>query len=499
MLRAFIIGILLACSLVSSAQDRSLDVSRAGNTYVVPLRTKGSIEQVDIATLCDALAIAVNLDSNGKCLTVDLPQAIAMREGNPFVRYGSKIQQLPLPVERVGHAYWVPLEWAVDRLTSQGIEEVDFDKVRHTLALRPGKIVWRNATVSGEGSNILRIEIALPPGPIVDTEVTDSAFVIKVSGARVDTSLKVDCPPSLASVQYRLEDEPPAIAIYPSGRIDSIQTVTNRTWRIMMKSTSTNMPTTSIPTLPVTTEKGVPVGKSNESKIDDARKRWKVDCIVLDAGHGGKDPGAMHNKLKEKDLTLDIVLRLAELLRKETGLRVVLTRDKDEFIPLQDRGKIANRENGKLFVSVHINASKNTRLSGTECFFLSPAKTPRALEVAKFENEVVKLEADANAYQSFDDERLILLSMAQAQYLKESQQIAEVALKESVRLTRLPDLGVDQAGFYVLVGASMPAILFECAFISNDRDATVLREPDERQKFADALRTAILKFRDSSE
>ena len=135
-----------------------------------------------------------------------------------------------------------------------------------------------------------------------------------------------------------------------------------------------------------------PLGKVNEY-IDDVKERWRLDIVVLDAGHGGKDPGSQGKYgTKEKDVVLDITKRVGRLLEKNTGIKVVYTRDEDVFVPLIDRTKMANDANGKLFISVHANSNPNRKIQGFETYLLRPGKSEDAIEVASRENAVIKLE-----------------------------------------------------------------------------------------------------------
>jgi len=235
------------------------------------------------------------------------------------------------------------------------------------------------------------------------------------------------------------------------------------------------------------------VDQSDEMKNE--RDKWAFDVIVLDPGHGGKDPGAVgKKKTKEKNITLQVAKRLKPLLEKRLHVRVVLTRDRDEFIPLAERGKIANTAGGKLFVSIHCNAAKNRTASGIETYFLAPARRERALEVALAENSVIQYEETTTQYPDLTDEGYILTAMAQGHFMKESEDLAGMVQDETSRALNLTNRGVDQAGFYVLIGASMPAILFEMGFISHRKEEMLLRSSDFQQELAEALYRSIEAF-----
>ena len=209
-----------------------------------------------------------------------------------------------------------------------------------------------------------------------------------------------------------------------------------------------------------------PLGKVTEH-IDDVKKRWHLDTVVLDAGHGGKDPGAIGKYgTMEKDVVLDIVKRTGKLLEK-SGIKVFYTRDEDVFVPLLERTKMANDTNGKLFVSIHANANKNRKIQGFETYLLRPGKSEDAIEVASRENSVINLEEIKDQYADLSGEALIMATMAQSMFMKESEDLASIIQMELDKRLSTPNRGVKQAGFYVLIGASMPNVLVEVGFLSN--------------------------------
>ncbi len=224
-------------------------------------------------------------------------------------------------------------------------------------------------------------------------------------------------------------------------------------------------------------------------------KSWTLKQVIIDAGHGGKDPGAKGlYDLEEKTVTLDIAKRLAGMLKDE-GIASRMTRTEDRFLELHERTKFANENQGDLFVSIHCNSFHNPNVGGFETYFLKPAKSERAVEAATRENSVVKLESGSGEYQDLTEENHILLTMATSQYMKDSEVWAANAIKHLGEKTGLEVRGVDQAGFYVLMGASMPAILVECGYLSNPDDAKLLATERGRQQIAVALLESVKKMK----
>ena len=220
---------------------------------------------------------------------------------------------------------------------------------------------------------------------------------------------------------------------------------------------------------------------------------WRV---VIDPGHGGRDPGALGRRgTREKDVVLGIARRVHERLQAEPGVEPVLTRDRDVFVPVRDRSQLAVEREGELFVSIHANVARDRRASGFETFFLSPARTEEAREVAVRENSVMDLEEgdgpDLGAIQ------FILAGLDRNVNLQESRRLAgyvQNAMRER-RATR--DRGVKQGPFWVLLGAlsRMPSVLVEVGFLSSSEEERVLRSERGQEEIAEAIADAILEYR----
>tara|TARA_B100000214_G_scaffold56237_1_gene36081 strand:+ start:3650 stop:5059 length:1410 start_codon:yes stop_codon:yes gene_type:complete len=236
-----------------------------------------------------------------------------------------------------------------------------------------------------------------------------------------------------------------------------------------------------------------------DDHIEDVKEKWRLDVVVLDAGHGGKDPGAIGKYgTMEKDVVLDITKRAGSLLEK-SGIKVIYTREEDVFVPLLERTKMANEANGKLFVSIHANANKNRKIQGFETFLLRPGKSEDAIEVASRENSVISLEEFTDQYADLTGEALIMATMAQTMFMKESEDLAAIIQMELDKRLNSPNRGVKQAGFYVLIGASMPNALVEVGFISNPAEEKRLKQSSHKQKIAEGIFEAVKHFKLSRE
>jgi N-acetylmuramoyl-L-alanine amidase len=218
----------------------------------------------------------------------------------------------------------------------------------------------------------------------------------------------------------------------------------------------------------------------------------KIGRIVVDAGHGGHDTGTIGPQgLEEKDLVLDVALRLGHLLEKAMGADVVYTRDDDTFIPLETRTAIANREQADLFISVHANSSQDDSARGVETYYLNFSSSPEALEVAARENAVSE--------KSIHELQDLVKKIAMKEKIEESREFAAEVQKSlsgglSTRGSNMRDRGVKKAPFIVLIGASMPSILAEISFLSNPGDERRLLTPEYRQKIAESLYRGIARY-----
>lgn len=226
--------------------------------------------------------------------------------------------------------------------------------------------------------------------------------------------------------------------------------------------------------------------------------RWTLDTVVIDAGHGGDDEGAIgYGGVLEKDIVLPVSMRIGKALEERLGVNVVYTRTDDRFIPLDERGHIANEAGGKLFVSIHTNAAPDHRARGTETFFLGMHKTDAAQSVMERENQVVELESDPDRYAEYDQSALITQVLAQSSFMSHSQMLASLIQNEFDRRPENVNRGVKQAGFYVLWSASMPAVLVELGFLTNPREAAWMRSVEGQKELADAVVRAIESFETS--
>jgi N-acetylmuramoyl-L-alanine amidase len=223
----------------------------------------------------------------------------------------------------------------------------------------------------------------------------------------------------------------------------------------------------------------------------------RIYTVIIDAGHGGKDPGTTGlSGVFEKNIVLPISIKLKNYLSKEyDDLKVVMTRDKDEFIELKKRGQIANSENGNLFISIHCNAKKNEEndKSGFEIYLLDLARVDEANKITLDENKFIAYNEKIDT--SYLTQNKMLASVYQQAYLNYSERFSSMIETEMIKGTKLPGRGLFQAGFWVLLSASMPTVLVECGYLTNSTDEEYLKSEKGQDEIAKSIFKAVRYFK----
>ncbi|TRX40883.1 N-acetylmuramoyl-L-alanine amidase family protein [Flavobacterium restrictum] len=221
--------------------------------------------------------------------------------------------------------------------------------------------------------------------------------------------------------------------------------------------------------------------------------------VVLDAGHGGHDSGAHYNGHIEKDITLEVILRVGKILEQNSSISLIYTRKTDEFIELRERAKIANRANANLFVSVHCNANRNSGASGSETYVMGMSRANMNFEVSKAENSVIFLEDNyKKTYKGFDPnnpETLIGLKIVQENNLTSSIDLANKVQNNFSISSEIKSRGIKQEPIWVLDATVMPGVLIETGFVSSPSDAEILESESGQQQIAQSIAGAIISYK----
>ena len=414
---------------------------------------------------------------------------------------GTKTFQLPAPTILVSSQIYYPLEYMIEILKEGLKEEISFNKKQ--LQLNIGGALKQKETVAAKEE----------PENKPDAEaITESKISVseKANGSLVDIKLNkknVKYEASIKNNVLTLAIKDASLKFAEPEAASSKSLIKNIKFKKQNGSTLINFELRSgyesYDLMNGEDEKSILLTIRNNKfkrKTTEKKEKWDFDVVVIDAGHGGKDAGAVGiGGLKEKDVNLAVALKLGKLIESNIkGVKVVYTRKTDTFIELYKRGQIANENKGKLFISIHCNSTpqKPTDASGTEIYLLRPGRTESAIKIAERENSVIKYEDNPSRYQKLTDENFILVSMAHSSYMKYSEKFSDYLNNNFINEPTIKARGVRQAGFYVLIGASMPGVLVESGFISNPHDAQILGSKNGQTKISSAIFEAIKKFKD---
>jgi N-acetylmuramoyl-L-alanine amidase len=443
-------------------------------------------------------------DSTGKIECLIASQLVRFTNQNPFVVITERLSntatvyQMPAQVIRKHGEFFVPVFTFVTLFERIADKPLLFDAHRMMLELRSSTSPYDIAGIEIEkklNGSLITILANKKLGDIETWLKPDGWLFVTITGITADTAALNKIKPSEV-VKKVLAFQSPA----------SVQ-LTFRVTPDVVQAEAANDPASNnlFISLRIRTKAE---RKEIEKKRQEAarqnrehkRDRWNLDVIVIDAGHGGKDPGTVGVVgTYEKDITLSVALKLGQLLEKNLkDVRVVYTRTTDRFVELYRRTQIANEAAGKLFVSLHCNAlpHKPSSMNGFEIYLLRPNRSEEAVSIASRENAVIQLEEGyEKRYQKLTEEEFILVTMAQSSYMKYSEQFAECAIGSMAKNLRIKNSGVKQAGFYVLVGASMPNVLVELGYLSNRKEEQLLRSQDGQRKIAEALFKGIKDYK----
>jgi N-acetylmuramoyl-L-alanine amidase len=436
------------------------------------------------------------------------PYRIKVTGGSPFVVFTDQNQrktvyQLPHEVIYAAHSFFVPLESfspLFELLLNMAASYDSREKVLRiggTPIRRPYDIATLEMDRKANGL-LIRIPSTKRLEDYESWLRQDGWLYVTIANARADTSTINTLEPVGIIKKIVAIQSPTSVQLTfrLSGKIAATEVLRDNASNDLLISIRTPV---SEDQLPLGT-----TGRGIQSDLDSQRKRWKLDVIVLDAGHGGYDPGTIGvGGVREKNVTLGITLKLGSLIEKNLkDVKVVYTRKTDKFVELYRRGQIANEADGKLFVSIHANSLKRkpSKTRGFEVYLLRPGRTEEAIAIAERENAVIELEEDFEGrYEELTEENFILVAMAQSAHMRSSEQFAAIAQQTMAKYTGLPSRGVKQAGFYVLVGAAMPNVLIETGYLSNREDEQFLKSTSGQKKVANSIYRAIKKYKEEYE
>ncbi|RMH71187.1 MAG: hypothetical protein D6675_07200 [Gemmatimonadetes bacterium] len=413
-------------------------------------------------------------------LTVDSPIVVIDQQSPVKMVY---------PVELRNGEVFVPVEFITDILADMTQTQLKWDKRTQTLKLAPTTTTISNLRFRVSRDRTI-VEVLTSPEPEFSLDASYNGRLILVipNGILDAGKISTDTPHGLVQrvLAYQTSGQAQiAFEVSPDAARFQAQPLTNRKGIQVeiLKATARPKPA-SRPASPDLT-----LGASDLPQFGK---------IVIDPGHGGKDPGAIGpNGTQEKDITLAIARRLKTIIESRSNLDVILTREDDTFIGLGERTKIANSAKADLFISIHCNASHSPHAQGTETYFLSAARNDAEKEAEMRENQVIEFEVPKNSQPPSDILEMMLWNMAANEFHKESQDLMETvqnALQQKLKLPSRFKEGGRQAGFYVLRGTTMPAILVEAAFITNPQEERLLNTPEFQEKIAAGIYEGVVEF-----
>ena len=399
-----------------------------------------------------------------------------------FVVIDDRVYQMSTHTLYDGKDIFLPMRSFLSILNRHAVRGVFYDENRRSIIVELLSVNITDLSIEEKANGTLirlRTTREFNKEALAAWVARDRWFYLTVSGGVVDSSALRQVQPTgiVRDITINQMEENAQIAFFVRSEIEDHEVNQNRDPNEIVITLRTPL-------------------RYTVEKIKKLRDSWYLDTVIIDAGHGGKDGGTTGRYgLKEKFVTLDIAKRIGRLLEKQANARVIYTRDEDVFIPLWKRTKIANENNGKLFISIHANANKNRRIKGFETFILRPGKTADAVEVAERENAVVKLEEEISRYKNLTEDNFIIASLVQSTFMKESEDLGGIIQEQMHKTIPSPDRGLKQAGFFVLIGASMPNVLVEVGFLSNPQEEKQLRKPGYRQSIAQAIYDGIRLFK----
>lgn len=488
----------------SSFSSSDLMVYPAGGRAGVklPLLWKNGISYVSVFQLSGALQYHTYFNEEKRKIVIYFPQnKILISADNPFILIDNKTFQMPVKSVWYNKEIFIPLAFLIPLINKYSNLKMVYDEKDLSLRVIQKQFNVTNIDIeSKENGTVVRIATSLnfKKGEMGLTK-RYQWYHIDLYGAKADLGLlrrtsltglirqiKVDQLGDLLSIAFQLRQDPISSEIYQDQFNNEVVAVFRTKEELANNASDPD-------------ENDNPANDEIHEQLDEERKKWLIDTIVIDPGHGGKDPGAIGaKKIYEKDIVLDVALKLGDLIKKNIpGVKVIYTRKDDRFIELKRRTQIANENNAKVFISIHVNSNKKKNVNGFETYILGPEKGESAKEVVLKENAVINFE-DPSSQKEYQGINTILATMAQSAFMRQSEHLASLIQEEMInklRAINLKNRGVKQAPFWVMVGASMPSVLTEVGFITNAYEARILKTASYQQKIAEGIFNGLRRFK----
>ncbi|MFZ5980442.1 MAG: N-acetylmuramoyl-L-alanine amidase [Candidatus Zixiibacteriota bacterium] len=485
---SYILIIALILAVVPSLSAK-IKVSISGGYEEIKSLEKNHIEYLSLSELAEILGGTLDWEIIGHRIKyTDDHYRFDFLIDAPYFRLDDSLYNMTYPALYDEGQLFIPVETFMPYLDRVIMQTVTWDNASRTLRVAPEYFNVNDLAVSAKANGLL-IEIFLSSEMNYDVFVTEGNWInISIPGARINS------PRILSRRDQRFMYKLNVHQVANTGQI-SIRLKKNvNKWshklvfdppRIQISVPDIDFEIDPADTNPV-------IGPDN-----------KIDVIVIDAGHGGQDYGAIgQGGTREKDVVLSIAKELASIIRKDKQFKVIMTRDRDVTVDLEERAQIANDAGADLFISIHANASPKTNIKGWNVFFLAQAKNDSARAVAQLENSYFLRElssgGDTPEYEDnsgSDPIVNILNEMIMTEFQVESHDFAMMIDREFRRSLKTPARGVDQAGFFVLNKVYTPSVLVESAFITNKTEEKLLKDKKYQKEVAEGIYQAVKRFK----
>jgi N-acetylmuramoyl-L-alanine amidase len=499
-LRKILIIFFVLPLLSLSPSNEQLQVITNNGTFYIPVYMRQGTIYFSINKFADVLKLDYDVDKKNEAITLNSnDESISISAKNPFivVSYSKDsrkdVYQLPTTTYTFDNQIYIPLTYTINLLNGVLNNSLKFEAPNK---LKVESILTNNNSASNaEGNDIYGVSL---------DEKANGTLVRLLSNKKVsEYSSSFDLGVLTITLKNISVKANEVDRSSPYGLVKSIDAENvNGDSKIKFKvgkdySTSEVLAAPGSNDILITIHNKIFVNNEDRAKF---KEKWEFDTVVLDPGHGGYDSGTIgYDGIKEKDIALAIALKVGGLIQEHLkDIHVVYTRKTDKFVELYRRGQIANENNGNLFISIHCNSTpeKPSSANGFEVYLLRPGKTKEAIDIAEKENSVIKYEDDPQRYEKLTDENFILVTMAHSAYMHYSEQFSDILNQELSTRTKEESRGIKQAGFYVLVGASMPSVLIETGFLSNKHDALYLDSSKGQNQIAYAIYESVKRFKE---
>ena len=488
----FLMFLLFTTAFVSAQNLTVIHTDGSIRANIKTIVFKNNIRFISINDFANLFSARTYFNEQNKKTTINLGEkVIKVTASNPFFQIDDRIYQLPLETEYRDYEIYIPMSYFLKIVEQEFLDKIIYNKktdILEIVNLIYGNVTNVNSIKMEEKANGTLIKIATTKNfniSDLSLRARHRWLYLDLYGGKVDSSdlytefergvisriVPSQLSNELAQISFRLRDDIVEKHIYLTNPLEIL--------------------------LSIKTKKDI--SKEITHILESEKEKWHIDKIVIDPGHGGRDPGAIgSHKNYEKNIVLSVAKLLKEIIENRSNIQTLMTRENDRFVELKKRTEFANENQAKLFISIHANSNNSRRVRGVSTYFLGPEKTEKAREVAMLENSAIKYESGSK-YADLSGENFILSAMAQNVYNLESQDLAAMTQQEIIKQTGLRDAGVLQAGFHVLLGASMPNILVEIGFISNPNEEKLLKQKSFQKKIALGIFNSIKKFKEKYE